>query len=492
MAFNPDQRLSTGIDGLDEITGGGVWPRRWYLVRGQPGSGKTTSGMHFLAAGREAGERCLFLSLEKPIASVRQDAEQQHFDLTGIDFLDLSPGEEFFSGDRSYNIFSPAEIERGPIASRVIDAVETLEPDRVFVDSLTMFRYLVSDPFLFRRQIISFMRYVLGRDATVVASSEINASAPDDDLQFLSSGVVTLHVTVEGRRRYRTLSVDKLLGSDFREGRHAMRLGDRGIVVYPLLLPEAHHRSFTPEAMASGIDGLDAQLRGGVERGTVTILSGPTGVGKTTLACAFVREAARRGERSVLYTFEENRSTILQRTASIGIPVEELLESGALAVVQVEPFRETADELASWVRQEVEDRDASVVIIDSISGYRLTLLGEDLTIQLYALCRFLRNTGVTTFLTNEVERITGDFRVTDVGISHLADNIIFMRYLEIAGELRKAIGVLKKRVGSFERALRELEITAHGIEVGRPLTELRGIMRGTPEWAPRPTGGEDR
>jgi circadian clock protein KaiC len=135
------------------------------------------------------------------------------------------------------------------------------------------------------------------------------------------------------------------------------------------------------------------------------------------------------------------------------------------------------------VRREVEQQRASIVMIDSVSGYRLSLRGgADLVTHLHALCKYLQNMGIAVLLINEVEAIIGEFKVTEVGISYMADNIVFLRYLEMQGELRKAIGVLKKRLTSFERTLREIEVTRYGIKVGRPLTELRGILTGKVEW----------
>jgi circadian clock protein KaiC len=220
---------------------------------------------------------------------------------------------------------------------------------------------------------------------------------------------------------------------------------------------------------------------GGIERGTITILTGPSGVGKTTLGIQFMKEAASRGERSVVYAFEEQRETLLHRCDGIGMPVRAMLGEGSLSVVEVEPLRFSPGEFALTVRKEVEERDARIVMIDGIAGYELTLAGDDLITHLHALCRYLQNMGVTVLLINEVAGITGDFQATEVGISYLCDNLVFLRYIEIGGELRKSVGVLKKRLGDFAKTIREIEITCDGIVVGAPLSGLRGVLTGTPE-----------
>jgi circadian clock protein KaiC len=471
-------RLSTGVQGLDQILLGGLVPHRTYLLRGGPGSGKTTLGLQFLTAGATRGERCLFIALGESEALIRNNAASIGLDLSQVCFLDLTPTAGFFTAMESYDIFSPAEVEREPTTQKIIAVVEDLKPERVFLDSMTQFRLLSTDAFQFRKQVLSFLRFLVERGATVLFTSEGSQSAPDDDLQFMSDGVIHLNALPEGH----TIRVGKLRGSDFQSGEHSMRLTGTGMQVFPRLLPERYQQEYVLEAISSGIPEIDAMLHGGVERGTITIISGPSGVGKTTLGLQFMKEAAGRGERSVVYLFEEWNGTLLQRCEAVNIPVHKMMERGTLSVVQVEPLLFSPDEFAQMVRRAVEEQQASIVMLDSTSGYRLSLRGQDLVSHLHALCKYLQNMGVAVLLINEVEAITGEFRVTEVGISYLADNIVFLRYLEMQGEMRKAIGVLKKRVTDFEKTLREIEISRYGIKVGRPLTDMRGLLTGNLEW----------
>ena len=471
-------RLSTGIAGLDEILEGGLLPGRAYLVRGGPGSGKTTLGLHYLVAGAANGERTLFISLEESIPHLKEDALRRGFDLKGIEFLDLSPSSEFFQEVQTYDIFSAAEVEREPTTAKIIARVEQVKPQRVFLDPMTQFRYLSSDLFQFRQQVLSFLRYLVEQGATVIFTSEGSVEAPDDDLQFMSDGVINLGNDASGR----FIAVSKFRGSDFLSGDHAVKMTASGIAVFPRLLPKTQPQEFFGEMIPSGIPEIDELLQGGLERGTITMISGPSGTGKTTLGLQFMKEAAGRGERSVVYTFEEETEIILRRCEAINIPARAMSEKGMLSVIKVEPLQYSPDEFAHLVRQDVEEKGTQMVMIDSTSGYKLSIRGEDMVSHLHALSKYLQNMGVTVFLVTETYNITGDFEVTDFNISYLADNIIFLRYLEIQGEMRKAIGVLKKRLSNFEKTLREFEITRYGIKVGRPLTDLRGILTGTPEW----------
>jgi circadian clock protein KaiC len=482
MTIDHLSRLSTGIAGLDEILGGGLIPARAYLLRGGPGAGKTTVGLHFLTFGDSRVEKPLFITMGEPEEQIRKNAHSIGFNLEGVKFLDLSPSSAFFTEIQSYDIFAPAEVEREPTTQQIIAQVDVLKPKRVFLDAMTQFRYLASDAFQFRKQTQSFLRFLIEQGATVLFTSEGSGEAPDDDLQFMADGVIHLDLAAEGR----TLRVSKFRGSDFSNGVHAMKLSPTGVEVFPRLLPEDYQREFIVEALPSGIPELDELLHGGLERGTISVISGPTGVGKTTLGLQFMKEAAGRGERSVVYSFEERIDTILHRAEAVHIPVHAMIERGTLSAVQIEPLQWTPDEFARMVRREVEEHRTQIVMLDSTAGYRVSLRSGDLISHLHALGKYLQNMGVAVLLINEVDAITGDFRATEAGISYLADNIVFLRYLEVQGELRRSIGVLKKRLSSFERTLREFEITRYGIKVGKPLTELRGILRGTPEWVNPP------
>lgn len=201
-----------------------------------------------------------------------------------------------------------------------------------------------------------------------------------------------------------------------------------------------------------------------------------------------MKEAAGRGHRSVVYLFEESVETLLTRCEQVNIPAREMMEKGTLSLVPIEPLQFSPDEFGSLIRRDVDERGTRIVMLDSIGGFRLTLRGQELVSSLHAVGKYLASRQVSLLLINEVEAVTGDFRPTDAGISYLADNIVFLRYLEVDGELRKAIGVLKKRMGSFEKSMRELEISRYGIKVGKPLTGLRGILRGQPEWVGPPNG----
>lgn len=477
-----DQRFSTGIPELDEVLDGGLLPHRTYLVRGNPGSGKTTLGFHFLTAGTRRGETALFVSIGEFEEQIRRDAASQGLDLTDVPFLDMSMSAEFLNDEQQYHShLSPSGEEvRETIIYTIIQEVRRLHPQRVFLDSISQLRRLTPNALQYRRQLLAFLQFFASQGSTVVITSESVDTTTDEDLQAICDGIITLSSSPDKQ----TLSVGKYRGSNFLHGEHTMRLSEKGMQLFPHLLPETSHQgeNYMLETLSSGVPELDALLHGGLERGTVSIITGPSGVGKTSMGIQFMKEAAVRGERSLVYIFDEAEETLLHRCEAINIPVRSMMEQSKLLIRRVEPLHFTPDEFAYNVRKEIEREPTAMVMFDSISGYRLSMRGEDMVPHLHALCQHLQNNGLTVLLINDVEAITGGFRATEIGISYMADNIVFLRYLEMNGEIQRTVGVLKKRMTDFERALRKWEITRSGITVGPPMMNLHGILSGIPEF----------
>jgi circadian clock protein KaiC len=477
MESPPDGRISTGVSGLDDVLCGGLIPSRSYMVSGDPGTGKTILGLHFLTAGEGSA---LYVNLEEPAEEIARNAAAVGIDTDDVTFLDLSPGAEVFVDRQEYDVFTPDDVEGSSLRSAIVEAVRDVEPTRMFIDPMSELQHLAPDTYQLRQQVSSLLRFLREQRVTLLFTTQSTSDVPDDDLQYLSDGTLELIQGDEGRR----LRVTKFRGSQTEGGAHSVRITGAGMTVYPVLVPDDHVVDFPDETISTGIPELNQLLGGGLTRGTVTIINGPSGVGKTTLGAQVMKEAAGRGERSVIYMFEETTRTFVTRCTAVDIPVDTMVDRGTLRIEEVQPLTQSPAEFASMVRADVEERGARVVLVDGIDGYRLSVRSEDddsLHREIGALCRYLRSRGVTTLLVDSSETVTGDFRATHGGVSYIADNILFLRYLEVHGELRKAIGVLKKRTSDYERALREFRITEYGLSVGAPLRSLRGILGGTPE-----------
>jgi circadian clock protein KaiC len=471
------KHLSTGITGLDEILKGGYEAGCSHLIRGRAGAGKTILGFHFLAAGVAENEQVLFISLQESEIQLRARAARIGLNMSKVHVLDLSPPMEFFAQAGGYDIFSPAEVERRPISRLVIDTIETLKPTRIFIDPISHFRFLAIDQFHFRKQILSFLKYLSIKQATVLATSETSDDTGDADLQSMVDSIYRLeHESIN-----RTLIVQKVRGSGFMEGFHAIKITSKGMEVIPNKLP-AFHKPYTRDTLSSGVPQIDELLYGGIERGTVTLVSGPSGVGKTTLCMQFMKEAASRGERSVVFACEEASEMMIQQCDSVDMPTGTMIENGMLGIYRVDPSLVLCNELQNFIRVEVEKKGAMMFMLDSVTSYA-RCLPDSITLfrNLEMISTYLEGFGGTLFITSETFSIIECTSISELGLSGIADTIIFMRYMETHGGIRKAIGVLKKRLSDFEKNLREFEITKYGIKVGQPLKGLRGILKGIPE-----------
>jgi len=475
-------RVSTGCTGLDDVLDGGLIQGRNTLVRGSPGAGKTIFGLYFLSTGVEAGETSLYVNMGEPQAYVEETADAFGLATDGIEFHNLSPTEDQFVESESYTLFESPEVEQSDFVGSLRDKIDDLDPDRVLLDPITEFRHLTSDERGFRTGILGLLDYLKSVDATVMLTSQASGTITDDDLQFLVDSVITLDVG----DLCRTVTVSKFRGSSYRQGAHFYEIRTDGLTVWPSLVPDEYQQAVVPGTLVTGVPKLDKLLNGGLDHGTTTILSGPTGVGKTTIGTQILTQAALDDKRGVLFQFEESERTLRKRADAIDIPLQDATDSGMLSIVEIAPDEYTVGEFEHMVRDAVQN-EVEVVMIDGTQGFQQGLRGlDDPTKALLRVGRFLRGAGVSTVLLNEVHSITGNFKATEERTSNLGDNIVFLRHVEYNGEMRKVIGTLKMRTSDFERSLRELEITEGGIEVGDPLPQLRGILTGTPEWTAPP------
>lgn len=480
--------VDTGVPGLDEILYGGLVVGRLYLVVGRPGTGKTLLGMEFLRRGLDDGETVLFIHGEESREEILANGREMGIELSGGEFLDLGPDSDFFLEEQSYDIVDPRDIEADRYIEKIREAIEDINPDRIVLDPISQLQYIEPTDYQFRKRLISFMRFLKGRGTTVLATKTPAANESDNDVRSLSDGVIELERGDGGRR----ISVPKHRGVGQQDGSHGFEIRERALEVFPSLIPEQYQQEFEAKTVPSGIPGLDDLLKGGLERGTATFITGPTGVGKTTTGTQFLAESVAHGANPVAYLFEESLKTFTHRSEALGIPVTELRERGDLTVEPVEPLTLSAEEFAWKVKCQVEENGTNLVMIDGVDGYKMSIQGDEdeLGRKLHALIRYLKSVNVTVVLLDEISQLTGMPSATSSNISYIADNILFLNYVEINGELRKVAGVLKKRAGNFERTLREFEITPDGIDVGEPLTGVQGILEGTPVWTGSPSHGD--
>ncbi len=483
MLTDADARCQTGVPGLDDILNGGLIPNRLYLLEGTPGAGKTTLSIRFLQEGVSRGEKCLYITLSESREELTAGAASHGWSLDGIDIVELIAGEDELDGEQEVTMYHPAEVELTETVRKVLDAVTRINPTRVVLDSLSELRLLAQSSLRYRRQILALKQFFNGRKTTLLLLDDLTAETTDLQLQSIAHGVITLEqlAPVYGAAR-RRLRVVKLRGTQYRGGYHDFSIEKGGVFIYPRLIAAEHGVPFRREPIRSGVSTLDTLLGGGPDRGTSTLLMGPAGSGKSTVAVQYAVAAAARGDHAAIFAFDESSATLEARSAALGIRLAEGTQKGQVKIQQIDPTEVSPGEFTYLVRRSVERDGARVIVIDSLNGYLNAMPDEHfLTAQLHELLTYLGRQGVTTLMVVAQHGIVGMNMISPVDTSYLADSVVLFRYFEYAGKIKKAISVMKKRSGAHEESIRELRFNADGIHLSEPLSNFRGILTGVPQ-----------
>jgi len=477
-AFPEQARASTGIAGLDHILGGGLPANHLYLVEGTPGSGKTTLGLQFLMRGVREGQRGLYITLSETAAELRTVAASHRWNLEGIEIFELVT-EEGLSPESEQSILHPSEVELGETTRGVMAAAERVKPSRIVFDSLSEMRLLAQNPLRYRRQVLALKSFFASRGCTVLLLDDRSAEKDDLQLHSIAHGVINLEQMVDqyGPER-RRLRVIKMRGIPFRGGEHDFNLETGGLAVFPRLVAAEHRQPHETSIVSTGTPELDTLLGGGLARGSNTLFSGPSGVGKTTTAIACVRAALQRGEKASYYLFDEGLGTLLTRSRALGLAIDSFVNDGQLQMHTLDPAEVSPGEFANMVRAAVDEQGVQTVVIDSLNAYLQAMSGDKhLLLQMHELLTYLNQRGVVTILILGQHGILGEIR-TDVDLSYLSDAILLFRFFEARGSLLKAVSVIKSRTSEHELTIREFRLGKNGVQVGQALTDFEGVMTG--------------
>ena len=481
-------RLKTGISGFDQITQGGLVPAHLYLIKGSPGSGKTTLGLQFLLEGLREGEVCLYVSLSETSDELL-DTIKSHGWLPGsLIIYELFPRVEFPSTSDLYTFFHASEIELTQTMARLEETIEKTRPQRLVIDSLTELRLITRDPLILRRHLAALKSSCMKHSITVFMLIDLRTSNRQLGLQTLAHGVIHLDQTANQygglRRRFKVI---KLRGSDFLGGVHDFIIQKGGITLFSRSYYVHPHLKFEHENISSGVADLDNMLGGGVDRGSATLLMGQAGVGKSNIVTRFVWQSAHLGKRCSVFIFDEQYKTYLKRASGLGHDLQGFIDQGLLTIKKVEQTTLTPGEFNSLVRTAADPGGAQVIVIDSLDSYKNVIPTEKfLMIQLNELISYLSSLGITTFLTTAQHGLVVSTVPTtwpNLSVNFLADAVILLQYFETAGRIRKAISVIKKRTGPFDNAIHELAfMNGKGLKIGAALNKFQGIITGVPTY----------
>jgi circadian clock protein KaiC len=486
-------RLSSGIEELDHILGGGFPARRLFLIEGAPGSGKTTLALQFLLAGAKNSEKGFYVTFLESEDEIRAVAESHGWTLDGVHLQELSTLGDRLKNEEQYTVFQPADVELSETVQRVVDDVRRLKPERVVIDSLSEIRLVARDPLRYRRQILALKEILSECNCTVFFLEDYTVENPDLLLQSIAHGVVLLEKTQsEYGSVKRTLQVTKLRAGPSLEGSHDFVIRHHGgLQVFRRLIATDSLNGMRPKEVSGVLktnnEELDLLTGGGVRWGTGLVLVGPAGTGKSTVGIQIVSAAAQKGYKTCAFLFDEAKATYIKRAKNVDLDLASHLRDGIIEIHQVDPNEQSPGEFAYRVRRKVEDEGVRVVVIDSLNGYLTAMTSERfLLAQLHELLAYLNAHGVLTIMTTAQHGMLNTTDTTSFELTYLADLVIYLRYFEAGGRVRKAISVIKNRLSAHETSIREFEITDKGLEIGAPLRQFEGILSGIPRFVGEP------
>ena len=452
-----------------------------HLIEGAPGTGKTTLALQFLQEAKRLGERSMYVTLSETIDELAAVAASHGWSLDGIHVRQLVATGE--AASEEYTLYHPSEVELADLTKTILEDVDKVRPARMVIDSLSELRLLARDQLRYRRQILALKGAFAKRRCTVLMLDDQAAREEESQLRSIAHGVVRLeHQPFEYGRSRRRLRIVKMRGMASTEGYHDFAIVTGGLVVYPQLVPQSTPAALDTDPVRSGLAELDSLLAGGLTWGTTTLLIGPSGVGKSTIAAQYLCGAANPSARAAMFLFDERIRTFVARCDALGLRATERIASGHLLLEQVEPGAVSPGEFLYRVSRLVDQHGIRLVGIDTLNGYLQAIPAATPTTRLHELLSYLDERSVATFITLAQIGIIGSTMPVPIDLSYLADAIVLMRFFEAQGHMRKAISVVKKRTGPHESTIRELKIGPDRVQVGEPLTEFHGVLTGVPHY----------
>ena len=484
------KRYETGINGLDSILGGGFPENRLYLIQGEPGTGKTTMAFQYLIEGLKIGQTCLYISFSESREELETVAASHGWDISKLNMLELGSIEDQLKPESQNTVFYPSEVEMNQTTSVLYSTVEKLKPHRIVFDSISEMRMLAESSLRYRRQMLALKQFFAKLHCTVLMLDDLTTSPKDLQVQSIVHGVMNLQkLHPEFGDERRRLNIVKLRGIEYLGGYHDYIIKRGGIEVFPRMVSSEFEVKEKNTKFSSGISELDKLLGGGLHAGTSTLFLGPAGTGKSSLALQYAFAAAERGEKAIVFAFEENLETILMRSRSIGMDIKKHLDSGMMKISKIDPAQLSPGEFADRIKRAVLNDNFKIVSIDSLNGYLHAMPQEQfLTLQLHELLAFLSNQGVATLMVLAQQGMMGHMMNTPIDLTYLADTVVITRYFEAAGSVKKAVSVIKHRSGLHETTIREFSFSAKGLQVGEPLTQFKGVLTGVPEFIGKEKG----
>ena len=480
----PVQKLPTGIGTFDLIALGGLPLNRTTLISGTAGSGKTVFAIQLLASGIAKGENGVFVTFEESPRDIRQNMRSFGWDLEQwendglLAVVDASP-------DPETEIIESGTFDLGALLARVENAVRKVDAKRVSIDSLGAMFSQFSDQSLVRRELFRIASALKQMGVTAVMTAERTEDygpiARFGVEEFIADNVMVLRNVLEDEKRRRTIEILKFRGTDHQKGEFPFTIvGDGGLVVIPLSAIQLRQKSSNVR-ISSGSAELDSMCGGGFFRDSVILLSGATGTGKTLTVTQFLAGGASRGERSLLLAFEESQEQLFRNATGWGVDFEKMQQDGLLRLMCDYPEVAGLEDWLIRIKETIDEFKPTRVALDSLSALERVGTVKSFREFVIGLTSYLKHQEITGLFTSTSSTLMGGPSITDGHISTLTDSIILLRYVEMFGEMKRGITVLKMRGSQHDRDIREFTIDAEGMHILRPFRHVTGILSGSPE-----------
>jgi circadian clock protein KaiC len=472
------RKAATHIAGLDDVLNGGVPCGRTTLVSGGPGCGKSVLGLEFLYRGAIDGEPGIFVAFEERAEAVRQNALTFGWDLAALEqenrlfVLDarLDP-EAVVSGN--FNL-------KGLLASIGGKAAE-MGATRIVIDAVDVLLRVFDDPSRERTELYALHEWLTDREMTtlltVKAANGHRISSQYEFLDYMADCTIQLDQRVTNQVSTRRLRVIKYRGSDSGRNEYPYAIGSEGITLFPVCRLTLQHKPLG-DKVSSGHPRLDAMLAGGYRRGACVLISGTSGTGKTTLASIFARSACRGGEKLLFISFEESQQAMLDGMLSPGIDLRPAVKAGKLRFQSAFPEALGAEEHLIRKLLTIQDFEPDHVVIDAISACKRMGTEQAAFEYVMRVVNTCKERGITSILLNQTEGFRDEHEVTGIGISSIVDTVIFLRYIEVGGEINRMLLVMKSRGAKHANQYREFRITDDGIDIPDVYVGEGGVLTG--------------
>jgi circadian clock protein KaiC len=478
------QKLATGITGFDQIANGGIPAGRSTLLSGTAGSGKTVMALQFLLSGvRDYAEPGVFVTFEESPADLMENVRSFGWDLEGlverklIAVVDVTPepGEE---------VVASGPYDLTALLARIEHAIHSVQAKRVILDAVGALFPQLTDPNIIRRELhrVAAGLRMLGVTTlvTMERTDEEGGVGRWGVEEFVADNVIVLRNRLENEKRRRTVEILKFRGATHHKGEYPFTIdSEDGVTIIPLSAIELKQRS-SHVRISSGVAELDKMCGGGMYRDSIILVSGATGTGKTLMVTQYVKAAIEAGERALLIGAEESREQLTRNAASWGVDFEKAERDGLLRIISRYPEVMGLEDHLLQIKRDICNFEPQRVAIDSMSAFERVSTAKSFREFVIALTSTIKHLEITGLFTNTTSMLTGGESVTETHISTITDTIILLRYVELHGEMRRGLTVLKMRGTSHDKGIREYVIDDHGLHVQAPFRGVHGILRGTP------------